>query len=76
MDFPSALMWLIQNPTGFLTIGAERCLGLTPRGALYDFAPKTPAYARFNGRDLVRADWQPMTREDIERAAEQAKGTV
>lgn len=72
MEFTSALIWLVQNPTGFITRGTERCLGMGPNGSLYDYAMPKPNYCRIWVTDIVAADWEPMSREALEAAAARA----
>ena len=75
MEFTAALIWLAQNPTGFIVRNAERCVGLNPAGALFEFAQGKPNYARFWVMDVVAADWEPLSREAIEARAAAASQT-
>ena len=69
MQFAEALIWLCQNPTGFIVRNTERCIGLNPAGALWEFARPKPFYATIWVTDIVAADWEPLSREAIEARA-------
>jgi hypothetical protein len=69
MDFPTALIWLCQNPTGVIVRGTERCIGLTDQGAVWEFAAHKPGYCRLWVMDIVASDWEPLSREALEARA-------
>lgn len=69
MEFTGAIIWLVQNPTGVIVRNTERCIGLGPNGALFEYATGKPNYARIYTRDIVAADWEPLTREALEARA-------
>lgn len=73
MEFTGALIWLVQNPTGVIVRGTERCIGLSADGALFEFAAHKPGYARLWVMDIVAADWEPMTREALEARVAQSQ---
>jgi len=65
MTFPEALMWLVQNPTGVVVRAGKRMLGLSGRGALYEFTGVKPDYARVWINDIVAADWETLSQEAL-----------
>lgn len=73
MEFTAALIWLVQNPTGFIVRGTDRCWGLSHSGFIWMYETGKPQYARISVRDIVAADWEPTTREVLEARAAQSQ---